>query len=131
MEKSAGAVIFSDSYLLLHYKAGHWGFVKGHRESGESIKQTVIRETKEETGIEDLQFLNGFKEKINYFFKRSGETVHKDVVYLLAKTKTKQIKLSKEHQDFKWLSYEEARKQLTHENAKKILEKAEKQLTQE
>ena len=55
-ETSAGIVIFRREnskilFLLLHYPSGHWDFVKGKMEKGESVQQTAIRETKEETGI--------------------------------------------------------------------------------
>ena len=55
-EISAGVVIFRREnsrilFLLLHYPSGHWDFVKGKIEKGETFHQTAIRETKEETGI--------------------------------------------------------------------------------
>ncbi|MFQ5573679.1 MAG: NUDIX domain-containing protein, partial [Nitrosopumilaceae archaeon] len=70
-EKSAGTVIFRDAsggvvFLLLHYPSGHWDFVKGKIEKNENPLETVVRETKEETGIFDLGFLDGFKENIEY-----------------------------------------------------------------
>ena len=62
-EKSCGAVVFLKSrevnYLLLHYEAGHWDFVKGNVEPTESEKDTVIRELQEETGIADAKFIEG------------------------------------------------------------------------
>ena len=67
-EHSAGAVIFRNEpgkklYLLLHYESGHWDFAKGHVEKGETIEQTIGRECEEETGIRDLEFIDGFSEK--------------------------------------------------------------------
>jgi len=128
-ERSAGAIIFRKEkgniyYLVLHYELGHWDFIKGRIENDESLKQAVIRETKEETNIDDLKFVDRFEEKIEYFFKRDSKTFFKTVIFFLAETKTKEIKLSDEHIDFKWLDYEEALKQLTFNNAKNILEKA-------
>ena len=82
-EKSAGAVIFNKEdgkiyYLLLHYgKAspagggGHWDFSKGHPEEGEEEEETVKREVEEETGIKDIKIIDGFKEYIKYFFRKS------------------------------------------------------------
>lgn len=128
-ERSAGAVLFLEDrkeniFLLLHYPSGHWDFVKGKIEDKENPHQTVIRETKEETGITDLQFVNNFEEKIEYNFKLNGDTVHKEVVFFLAKTNTKNVKLSYEHLDYVWLDYESALKKITYENAKEILKKA-------
>jgi len=129
MQKSAGAVVFRREkeetyYLLLHYQAGHWDFPKGHIEEGESLKQTVVREVAEETGIIDVVFIDGLKERIEYFLKVKGKAVFKVVIFFLAQTKTKEIKLSSEHTAFKWLLYEKALEQLTYKNAKEILRKA-------
>lgn len=128
IERSAGAVVFRKekgniSYLLLHYQAGHWDFPKGNIERGEKMKETVKREIKEETGIEDIEFISGFKENIEYFYKLKGQTIFKTVTIFLVETKTREIKISCEHIDFEWLSYEEALIRLTHKNAKEILKK--------
>ena len=128
-ESSAGAVIVNDEkFLLLHYASGHWDFVKGKIEKGESEKETVVRECEEETGISDLLFVSGFKEETHYFYTRETKTISKSVVFFLAKTSTSEVVISHEHIGFKWLSYEEALKKLTFVNAKKVLEKAYKVL---
>ena len=138
-EKSAGAVVFrkEDSkayYLLLHYEAGHWGFPKGHIEEKEEEKETVKREVAEETGIKDIKIINGFKEYVKYFFRKSynlkksekkeAPWVFKIVTFYLAETKTEEVKISFEHVNYKWLSYEQAIKKLTFKTAKEILKKA-------
>ena len=111
-------------YLLLNYPTGHWDFIKGKIESGEKELQTAIRETKEETGIEDIEFIDGFKESINYNFQYEGELIYKEVVFFLAKTKTETVKISHEHLDYCWLDYNNAREKTTYQNAKNILSKA-------
>jgi len=127
-EKSCGAVVFLKNteakYLLLHYEAGHWDFVKGNVEPNESEKDTVIRELKEETGITDGQFIEGFKEKIEYFYRRQGATIHKEVIFFLIETHTEKVEVSYEHVGFTWLNYQRAMENLTFKNAKDILQKA-------
>ena len=127
-EKSCGAVVFLKNtevkYLLLHYEAGHWDFVKGNVEPKESEKDTVTRELQEETGIADAQFIEGFKEKIEYFYRRQGATIHKEVIFFLIETHTKKVKLSYEHVGYTWLDYQNAMKRLTFKNAKDVLQKA-------
>lgn len=127
-ERSAGAVLFNETpngrmYLLLNYPSGHWDFVKGNIEKGEAIRDTVIREIKEETGILDVEFVNGFEDRIEYYYQRNGELVHKEVVFFLAKTKTTSIKISEEHLGFTWLGFDSALKKLTYKNAKNVMEK--------
>ena len=127
-EKSCGAVIFTRTpetrFLLLQYDAGHWDFVKGNIEANESEMDTVVRELREETGIADARFVEGFREKIDYFYKRQGMTVHKVVVFFLMETRTSQVVLSFEHVGFEWLDYRHALEKLTFKNAKDILRKA-------
>ena len=105
-------------------KEPYWDFPKGHIEKGEKLAETAIRETKEETGLTDINFIDGFKETIKYFFKSKSETILKFVTFFLAETKTKDIKISYEHAGFKWLPYKEAFEQATFRNAKEMLKKA-------
>lgn len=111
-------------YLLLQYDAGHWDFVKGNVECGETEQETAIRELKEETGIVDARFVDGFRQPISYFYKRKGNLVHKEVIFFLMETKAMQVKLSFEHVDFAWLPYDQAIAQLTFANARNVLQKA-------
>lgn len=129
-ETSAGIVLFrkADSkilFLLLHYPSGHWDFVKGKMEKGESMHATAIRETREETGITDIALLNGFEEWIEYNFQFQGELVHKRVVFFLAETKTKEVLISHEHLDYTWMDYQTAMEKTTFANAKSVLTKSE------
>ena len=128
-ETSAGIVLFrkEDSkklFLLLHYPSGHWDFVKGKMEKGESIHETAIRETQEETGITDLEFIENFEEWIEYNFQYQGELVHKKVVFFLAETKNNNVKISHEHLDYTWMDYNTAMDKTTFDNAKTVLTKA-------
>jgi 8-oxo-dGTP pyrophosphatase MutT (NUDIX family) len=135
VEKSAGAVVFRKEgnkiyYLLLHYPSGartpkdYWDFPKGHIEKGEKIGETVKREIEEETGLKEIEFIEGFKEWIKYFFKFKGKNIFKIVTFFLAETKTKDVKISSEHIGYEWLPYEKALERLTFNNAKEILKKA-------
>ncbi len=128
-ETSSGVVLFRKEnekilFLLLHYPSGHWDFVKGKMESGESPLVTAIRETKEETGIIDVKFLDYFEEWIQYNFQFNGELVQKKVVFFLGETKTKDIKISHEHLNYTWMDYSTAMEKITFDNAKTILSKS-------
>ena len=133
-ETSAGIVLFRKEeskilFLLLHYPSGHWDFVKGKMEQEESTHQTAVRETKEETGITDITFVENFEEWIQYNFKYQGELVQKKVVFFLAETKTKDVKISHEHSGYTWLDYNSSMEKTTFDNAKTVLTKAEKLLS--
>jgi len=128
-ETSSGVVLFRKEnekilFLLLHYPSGHWDFVKGKMESGESPHETAIRETREETGIIDVKFLDYFEEWIQYNFQFEGELVQKKVVFFLGETKTKDIKISHEHLNYTWMDYTTAMEKITFDNAKTVLSKS-------
>ena len=134
MEKSCGAVVYRIEhnkilYLLLHYAKHHWDFPKGHVEQGEREEQTTRREVDEETGITDLELSPTFHEKISYFFTKENRRIYKEVVFFLAKTSQKKVKLSDEHIGYKWLEYEQAKTKLSFQNAKNILRKADTHLS--
>ena len=128
-EKSAGIVLFrndsdKNEFLLLNYPQGHWDFVKGKIEQNETSHEAAIRETREETGITNIEFIDGFEEFVEYDFRHKNENIHKKVIFFLAKTDEKKITLSHEHNDFVWLEYNDALKKTTFRNAKNVLSKA-------
>ncbi len=130
-EQSAGFVIYREDkkgirlYLLLHYPGGHVDFAKGHIEKGETKLQAAERELEEETGINKVKWLEGYKEKIHYNYKREGQLMSKDVFFFLAQTKQKNVKISFEHQIYFWLPYHQAYQKITFMNSKNLLQKAE------
>jgi len=137
-EQSAGAVIFRKEnndikYLILHYhlKGDYWDFPRGNIEQDEDERQAAIRETEEETGIKQLEFIPNFNERVHWFYMRDGNRIFKEVKFFLAETKQEEVTLSKEHVGYAWLSYEIAIKKLTFKNAQELLEKAHKQIETE
>ena len=103
--------------------------VKVKIEEGESTRETAIREATEETGIIDITFLENFEEWIKYDFQYQGELVHKKVVFFLAETKTKEVRISHEHLDYTWIDYNTSMEKTTFENAKTVLTRAQMLLT--
>jgi 8-oxo-dGTP pyrophosphatase MutT (NUDIX family) len=130
-EKSCGILVFRERngqhlYLLLHYEEGHWDFPKGHVEKNESETETALRETREETGLTDMKILPGFRKHIDYFYDYKGKEYHKTVYFFLGRTDSERVVTSKEHIGSMWLAYGHARKKLTFENAKDVLDSAAK-----
>lgn len=136
-EKSCGVILYRNSstesgeaqreYLLLHYPGGHWDFPKGHVEKIDvNEKATARRELLEETGIDNVHVLQGYREPMYYEFDRGKkERVKKTVVYFVARTDEEDITLSHEHQNFIWLPYQESVEKLTFDNAKELLRSSE------
>ena len=135
-EISAGIIAVRDSeeekrkYLLLQHANGkHWSFPKGHIEQGEVPKEAAVRELREETSLAVREFVPDFKRETSYEYDRAGRTISKKVIFFLGILFDEgRVKLSPEHLDFNWLSYNDARSRLTYENDRKLLDRAQQRL---
>jgi 8-oxo-dGTP pyrophosphatase MutT (NUDIX family) len=124
-EKSAGAVVFYRGnpleYLLL--LSTYWGFAKGIIEADEDERAAAVREVREETGLE-VTLLEGFSEVDDYWYQRKGQRVHKQAIYFLGQAHSRETKLSWEHKDIAWLTYEQAMEKLKFAGLRELLTKA-------
>jgi bis(5'-nucleosidyl)-tetraphosphatase len=129
---SAGIVVYYQTdnrnepeYLLLHYLSGHWDFPKGKLEEGEDTTTAAIRELQEETGLTDAKLLDGFSHELAYQFRgKDGQQIEKTVTFFLGRVTTKNVRISHEHIGYVWIPYELAYRQLTFDNAKDLIKKA-------
>ncbi len=129
-EKSCGTIIYRYEqnrvlYLLVRYRlySRYWGLIKGHVEAQESEVQTAMREVYEEVGFQDVRLIPGFRETISYC---PFPDCVKDVVFFLGTTEEKDIRfIANEHDDFMWLSEQEARNHLKHGNDRFVVHRAE------
>ncbi|MBA3977641.1 MAG: NUDIX domain-containing protein [Nitrosopumilus sp.] len=134
-EISAGAVLhiieenFGIKYLILNYSYGHWDFPKGNIEIGETEIETIKREVMEETGIDDIKLIEGFRQQISYRYRKKSKIVNKTVIYYLAETTSNKVILSFEHINFAWLNFNHALEKLSFDNSKKVLRNANEFLT--
>lgn len=130
-EESAGVIIYrKGKYLLLHYckqgnYKGHWGLPKGTYEPGVDPKQKILKDIREMTGLKSLFIVPGFKEKVNYFYKKEGKTIYKEVIYFLAETSNEEVKLSEDYDQYEWLSFGDAMSRIQFKNGQNVLRKAE------
>jgi 8-oxo-dGTP pyrophosphatase MutT (NUDIX family) len=114
--------------LLLDY-GRHWDYPKGHLNPGETDLAAARRELREETGIAEVDVVPEFGREISYFFrdKRKG-LIRKEVMFFLASVTNKDIRLSHEHSDFKFLPFDQAIARVTYASAKQLLRDAEAHL---
>jgi tRNA nucleotidyltransferase (CCA-adding enzyme) len=130
-ERSCGAVIYRNingqiRYLLIkNNRSSNWGFPKGHMEDGETAEETAKREVLEETGIH-IDIIPDFVSKSEYTIQNR---IHKTVYVYVAKTDDTQTIIQREEiEDYIWLTYENAYKNLKFENDKTILHDAREHL---
>ena len=129
---SAGVIVYFkrkdkvEFLLLKHDNSGHWDFPKGKIEKGETKIQAAQRELFEEAGAK-AKIHDKFEKSFEYFFKDyDGELAKKTVYFFVGKAVYKHVTISKEHVDFAWLEYDDAYDRLTYDNAKLVLEEANK-----
>jgi nucleoside triphosphatase len=110
-EPTVGAFVFNPEGLLLlvrsHKWRGKWVVPGGHLELGERLENAVLREVREETGLEvtDIRFIN-FQECIydEAFWKRR----HFVFFDYTCRSRRNTVQLNSEAEAYKWVSLEEA-----------------------
>ena len=83
------------------HKPNEWDIPGGRLELGENPLTGIKRETREETNI-DIEVLLPLH--IHHFVRDDGQKI--TMIIFLCKPLEKDIKLSKEHQDYKWADLE-------------------------
>jgi 8-oxo-dGTP pyrophosphatase MutT (NUDIX family) len=92
-----------DGKFLIVREGDRWQAVGGRLEKGEKLEVGLLREAKEETGIEDL-VVGKVIHVDEWFAKPEGELKHIVALFFLCTTKTEKVILSDEHQDYAWVS---------------------------
>lgn len=113
-KRGGGVIVVRDTphgvrYLLLRaYR--NWDLPKGRLEIGESPFEAAVRETREETGLDDLEFAWGHD-----FVETEPYAGGKVVRYFVARTRTEAVTLPvnpdlgrPEHHEFRWLPLDTA-----------------------
>jgi 8-oxo-dGTP pyrophosphatase MutT (NUDIX family) len=133
-ERAAGGVLFHDEagrrlfLLLRHERGGHWGFPKGRVEAGESELDAALREIREETGISNIELVDGVAVTSRYPILRDGRSLSKTVTYFAARVRGEPVCLSHEHTDARWATTAEAARILTHAESRRVLHAVESAL---
>ena len=130
-ETSAGGVVFrrgpegEPRFLLIRDSYRNWGFPKGHLKAGEPPAEAARREVAEETGLSDL-LLHGPIRVIDWYFRFRGKTIHKYCHFFLFESKQGDPVPQTEEgiTDCAWHSPEDARRTISYDNARGVLEQA-------
>jgi len=96
---------------------GFWQPITGTLEFKESIRDCIIRELEEETGINNIKSISP---EIYRFHWKKNDYMVVELVYIVD-TNQKDVIISKEHSSFRWSSIKETEKLLEKENNRKAL----------
>ena len=100
-----------------------WTLPKGTPSDGESTDQTALREVAEETGLE-VRIVAPVG-AIDYFFTQEGRRIHKTVHYFLMEAIGGSIDAhDHEFDEVRWMPLDEARRLMTFETERQIVEEA-------
>jgi 8-oxo-dGTP diphosphatase len=122
--QKAGAIILSGTdknKIALRYGAVYkdWSFPKGHIELGESAEIAMLREIKEETGL-NVRIL---KELPNLEYTNYGGENVSTKMFLVGSEDDSKLKPEFEGDEIKWFTYDEVVETLTYDNLKEYFKK--------
>lgn len=109
-------------FLLIRDSYGHWGFPKGHLESGETPAQAAMRETTEETGLEAL-VLHRPLDTIDWYFRLRGKLIHKFCHFFLLESEVGEPTPQQDEgiTECAWFTLDEAVAAIGYQNARGVL----------
>ncbi len=110
--------------IVVHRRAPVlWALPKGTPDSGETIEETALRETREETGLEVE--IEVSLSSIRYFFVRGTTRFHKTVHFFLMRPIGGALELhDHEFDEVRWAAGPEALALLTHATERTVVERA-------
>jgi 8-oxo-dGTP pyrophosphatase MutT (NUDIX family) len=130
-EVSAGGIVFRRNaegvphFLLIRDSYRHWGFPKGHLEDEETPAEAAIRETREETGLEQLT-LHGPIRLIDWHFRFRGRYIHKFCHFFLFESAEGEAtpQVDEGITAVRWEPLDRALEVLSYDNARGVLRRA-------
>lgn len=136
ISKDAQAVVFRKNtdginFLLLkrydkEKERTDYRLIKGCVEKEEKPEETVIREIKEESGLENLSLLN----KLDKYSYQAGDVLHEVSVFLVENIKNDEIKINSENEGgftiegAEWIPSEKVNSYLVFDQEKSSIQKA-------
>jgi len=131
LEVSAGGIVFRRThgegprYLLIRDSYNNWGFPKGHLEGEESPAEAALRETAEETGLQQL-VMHGPIRVIDWHFRFRGRHIHKYCHFFLFESPQGEVcpQVDEGITACQWRPLPEALEILSYDNARGVLKRA-------
>lgn len=107
--------------LILRRPAGKWQLPGGRLNAGEQWDEGLRREIREETGIDDVEILS-----ILMLDNWVYEGVPMYGVFLLCRTQKTEVRLSTDHDEFRWVTLKDDLRQFDfwHDSLRILVERA-------
>ncbi len=99
---------------------GLWQMVSGKIRKNEKAYSTAVRELKEETNLSPKKLW--IVPNVNSFYDAGGNSMNLIPVFAALVDETLEVRISREHTDFRWLSKSEAIKRLAWDGQRKSVE---------
>jgi 8-oxo-dGTP pyrophosphatase MutT (NUDIX family) len=132
---SAGGVVHrtvaghTEIVLLRRHLPPLWALPKGTPSAGETLEETAVRETREESGL--AVEVEAPIRSIVYFFVRGRTRFHKTVHFFLMRPTGGDIDdHDHEFDEVRWVQLEEALELMTHATERSVVERAAEMLTE-
>jgi 8-oxo-dGTP pyrophosphatase MutT (NUDIX family) len=98
--KAGGGIVFNEmGELLVIFRRGLWDLPKGHSKSGEKMKETALREVKEECGVKDLSIQRKVGHTLHVYRIKGKKVLKKSVWYHMTSKKQALTPQTKEEID--------------------------------
>ena len=137
-EPTSGGIVFRPTpdrrdieILLIQDSKNRWTIPKGHIESGETAKQTAMREIGEEAGLHHISVL-AWLGKINFKYRRLDKLVLMTTqVYLVRALDTTETPTKEKWMNgIKWFKFADALDAIEYEDIEKLMLIAKKKIRQ-
>lgn len=104
-----GKILFIRRRANDSHNADMWDLPGGRIELGEDPRLGLIRETKEETSL-DIELVLPLD--VQHFTRQDGQMI--TLLFFLCKKTSGEIRLSEEHQEYKWLDLKNPDEEIPH-----------------
>ena len=98
---------------------GFWQMLTGTMEMNESVEECLVRELREETGITNPKSIS---EEVYRFSWQKADYAVVELVFGIEVFARDEVKISHEHQEYQWVSIDEAASILPHQSGKNALQ---------
>ena len=104
-----GKVLFLRRANHMEYEGGKWGFVGGLVNDGENMEEALMREVKEESGLNvtNIRFFNNYR--FDFLAQSKDEIRTANLHVFVCDTDSDVVSLDHESSEFKWLELEKGK----------------------